>query len=96
MERTDPMSIRQIIDKVMDANTRKDDFLAMRAASLWSDVVGPGGNRYTTYRRVIDGVLHVYITSGPLKSELSFQREKLVRAINDILGQEILKDIRFH
>ena len=83
MKRTEPMS-------------RKDDMLAMRAASLWADVVGPGVNRYTVRRYVADGVLHVYLSSGPLKSELSFRRDAIARSINDILGREIIKSIRFH
>ena len=96
MKRTEPMSLREIIDRVMDSSARKDDILAMRAASLWADVVGPGVNRYTTRRYVADGVLHVYLSSGPLKSELSFRREAIARSINDILGREIIKSIRFH
>ena len=83
MKRTEPMS-------------RKDDMLAMRAASLWADVVGPGVNRYTVRRYVADGVLHVYLSSGPLKSELSFRCDAIARSINDILGREIIKSIRFH
>lgn len=90
------MSLREIIDRVMDASARKDDMLAMRAAYLWTDVVGPGVNRYTTRRYVKDGVLHVYISSGPLKSELSFRREAIAKAINEILGREVVKSIRLH
>ncbi len=96
MKKTDPMSLRQIIDQVMDSSARKDDVLAMRAAYLWTDVVGPGVNHYTTRRYVRDGVLHVYLSSGPLKSELSFKREAIAKAINDILGQEVITAIRFH
>lgn len=90
------MSLREIIDRVMDSSARKDDMLAMRAASLWADVVGPGVNRYTTRRYVSKGVLHVHISSGPLKSELNFRKESLVKAINDILGREVVTSIRFH
>jgi hypothetical protein len=90
------MTIRQIIDKVMDNSVRKDDILEMRAASLWSDVVGSGVNSYTTRRYVKDGVLHVYISSGPLKSELSFRREAIITAINNILGKPILKSLHLH
>jgi predicted nucleic acid-binding Zn ribbon protein len=96
MKRTEPMTIRQIIDKVMDNSARRDDILEMRAASLWPDVVGSGVNSYTTRRSVKEGVLHVYLSSGPLKSELSFRREAIITAINNILGKEIVKSIQFH
>lgn len=96
MKRTEPMSLREIIDKVMDSSARKDDILEMRAAYLWADIVGPGVNRYTSRRYVSKGVLHVYLTSGPLKSELSFQRDRIMKSINDTLGREVVTAIRFH
>lgn len=96
MKRTEPMSLREIIDRVMDSSARKDDMLAMRAASLWPDVVGPGVNRYTARRYVHQGVLHVHLTSGPLKSELNFRKEAIAKAINDILGRQVITSIRFH
>ena len=96
MKRTEPMSIRQIIDRVMDSSARRDDILAMRASYLWADIVGPGVNRYTSRRYVKEGVLHVYISSGPLKSELSFRREAIIKSINEILGREVVTAIKFH
>lgn len=90
------MSIRQIIDRVMDTSARRDEVLAMRAAYLWADIVGPGVNRFTSKRYVKDGVLHVYITSGPLKSELSFRRSSILDEINRILGRPVLREIRLH
>lgn len=80
----------------MDTSARRDEVLAMRAAYLWADIVGPGVNRFTSKRYVKDGVLHVYITSGPLKSELSFRRSSLLDEINRILGRPVLREIRLH
>lgn len=96
MKRTEPLSIRQIIDQVMDTSARRDEMLAMRASYLWADIVGPGVNRLTTKRYVKDGVLHVYITSGPLKSDLSYRRTQLLEEINRILGRPVIREIRFH
>lgn len=80
----------------MDTSARRDEVLAMRAAYLWADIVGPGVNRFTSKRYVKDGVLHVYITSGPLKSELSFRRSSILDEINRILGRPVLREIRLH
>ena len=42
MKRTDPMSIRQIIDMVVDRSGTKSEMLEHRASYLWPDIVGPG------------------------------------------------------
>ena len=59
MKRTDPMSIRQIIDKVLDSSSRKNEYMEQRAMSYWPEVVGPGVNRLTQRRYVSRGILHV-------------------------------------
>lgn len=96
MKRTDPQSIRQIIDMVLDRQTDKTDLLAHRASYMWSHIVGPGINRHTTRRYVKDAILHVYLDSAPLKSELEFQKTHIVDAINRALGQPVLKSMAIH
>ena len=95
MQKTDPKSVRQIIDQIMDKSARKSDILEMRASALWPDIVGPGVNRYTLRRDVKNGVMYVRLSSGALKQELSFQRQEIINAINRILGKEVLREIRF-
>lgn len=96
MKRTEPMSIRQIIDRVMDTSASGSQFLEQRASFLWADVVGPGVNRQTIRRYVARGELHVYIASAPLKGELEYQRAAIRDAINKILGKEVLKAVIIH
>ena len=96
MKRTDPMSIRQIIDKVLDNSSRKNEYREQRAMSYWPDVVGPGINRLTQRRYVSRGVLHVYVSSAPLKTELEFQKSSIVAALNSLAGAEALTELRIH
>ena len=96
MKRTDPMSIRQIIDMVVDRSGTKSAMLEHRASYLWPDIVGPGVNRHTMRRYVADGALHVYIDSAPLKTEIEFRKTAIVDAINSILGQDVLQTLIIH
>lgn len=96
MKRTYPKHIASIIDEAMDRAGLTDGLNGQRAAAAWIDVVGPAINRYTLRRYVDRGVLHVYLTSAPLKNELSFSREALVAAINKAVGGEVITDIAIH
>lgn len=96
MKRTEPQTVRQIIDAVFDRAAISGRYLEERASRLWPDIVGQGINRQTTRRYVREGVLHVYLSSAPLKQELGFQRSAIRDAINEALGQEVLKDIAIH
>lgn len=96
MKRTEPISVKQLIDKVMMEGETRDTVMQQRASFLWTEVVGAGVNRYT-FRRYIDkGVLHVYITSAALKNDLGFMRHNIIREINSRLGAEVLVDIVIH
>lgn len=96
MKKTEPQSIRQIIDKVMDAAACDNSFMEQRASAMWPLIVGPDINRHTTRRFVRQGTLHVFLDSGPLKNELSFTRDSLMKSINQALGRDFLTGIQFH
>lgn len=96
MKRTEPISIKQLIDKVMLEGDSRETMMQQRASFLWTEVVGPTVNRYTFRRYVDNGVLHVYITSAALKNDLSFLRQSIINEINGRLGAEVLRDIVIH
>ena len=96
MKRTYPKHIAAIIDEAMDRAGLTDSLNEQRASAAWVDVVGPSINRYTTRRYVDHGVLHVYLTSAPLKNELGFVRDRLIQAINRLVGVEVVTEIVFH
>ncbi len=96
MKRTYPKHIAGIIDEAMAKAGLTESLNGQRAAAAWVDVVGTAINRYTTRRYVDHGVLHVYMTSAPLKNELSFNRDRLISAINNMVGADVISDIQFH
>ena len=96
MKRTYPKHIAGIIEEAMSRAGLTDTLNQQRAAAAWPDVVGPVINRYTTKRYVDQGVMHIYMTSAALKNELSFNRDRIITAINRIVGTEAITDIKFH
>lgn len=96
MKRTEPQLLNDIIKDYLRADGMEQRHNEQRAAYLWPEVVGPGVNRYTTRRYVHQGVMHVYISSASLKSELAFHKDRLIQAINDAVGTPVITSITFH
>lgn len=96
MKRSDPKTFGEIFDEAMARVGMTDTYDEQRASYLWTEIVGPTVNRMTTRRYISDGVLHVYISSGPLKSELSFLTDTLIKRINDAVGRQVVKSIVIH
>lgn len=95
MKRTEPMSIAQIVDRLMREENLEEGMLQHRALGAWGAVTGPVVNRCTTERRVAGGVLYVRVASAPVRQELSMQRTALIEALNRYVGKDVIKEIRF-
>lgn len=96
MKRTDPKPVGEIVNSLLDQTGMTDLFREQQLCHLWPEIVGQGINRLTTRRFVDNGVLHVYLTSAVLKNELSFERTRLVEALNAAVGSEVIHDVQFH
>ena len=97
MKRTYPKQIGDVISEAMAHAGLGTQMNEQRAAAAWIDVVGPAINRYTIRRYVDKGVLHVYLTSAALKQELSFERKRIVEALNRAVGAgDVITDVIIH
>lgn len=96
MKKTEAMSVTDILNLYINDAGRRDVFDRRKVEFLWSEVVGQAINR-ATLRRYVDGdVLHVYLSSAPLKSELAFMAEAIVKALNDAVGSQIINKLAIH
>ena len=96
MKWIEPKTFGEIFKEAMARTGLNDVYDEQRAAFLWTEIVGPTVNRLTTRRYIADGVLHVYISSAPLKSELNFLTDTLMSRINEAVGHPVVKSIIIH
>ncbi|MDE6826255.1 MAG: DUF721 domain-containing protein [Paramuribaculum sp.] len=95
MKRREAKSVREIIEEVVARAGLTDVMASQRACYMWADVVGAGINRYTSRRYVEGDVLHVFLTSAVVRSDLMMFRDRLLAELNRRAGAS-LKEIRFH
>ena len=69
--------------------------LGWRAVDEWPRLVGPRLARHTHAVAFRDGLLHVEVEGSAWMHELGFLKRELVRSINQQLGSECVKDVRF-
>ncbi len=96
MKKQEAQTFGQIFNEAIRQAGLEPAYDEQRASYLWPEIVGPMVNRMTTRRYVESGVLHVYISSASLKSELSFLTDNLIKRINETLGKEVIKSIAIH
>lgn len=93
MKRTNAKSIAEIIGDFMQQEDIESAMLEHKALQLWGQVVGPGVNRFTTDRRVDNGVITVRIASAPLRNDLMLSRSSIIAQLNSLVGRQVIREI---
>lgn len=66
-----------------------------RAVVLWPEVVGRQIAAVTTAQRLEGGILFVGVSTAPWRAELTMRRREIARRLNEAVGSDVVKDIRF-
>ena len=96
MKRVKAQSIGEILREFFTQNPeigrRLDE---VRLVHAWREVLGPGVSQATREAYVRGATLHVVLDSAVLRSELMMWRDRLVRTLNEQVGTDVIREIRF-
>ena len=96
MKRVKAQSIGEILREFFAQNPeigrRLDE---VRLVHAWREVLGLGVSQATREAYVRGATLHVVLDSAVLRSELMMWRDRLVRTLNERVGTDVIREIRF-
>jgi predicted nucleic acid-binding Zn ribbon protein len=84
-----------VLGRVLEDLGLKRGVLGWRAVEAWSRTVGPRIARHTRAVAYRDGTLQVEVDGSAWMHELGFLKRELIRKINDALGSDEVRDVRF-
>lgn len=88
--------IRDIILKNLREQGLETPLLQKRLIDSWSEVMGQLIASYTDDLYIRNQTLFVKLKNPALRSELSLQRQEIVRRLNNHVGSQVIADVRFH
>ena len=88
--------IRDIILKNLREQGLETPLLQKRLTDSWSEVMGQLIASYTDDLYIRNQTLFVKLKNPALRSELSLQRQEIVRRLNSHVGSQVIADVRFH
>ncbi len=88
--------IRDIILKNLREQGLETPLLQKRLIDSWSEVMGQLIANYTDDLYIRNQTLFVKLKNPALRSELSLQRQEIVRRLNSHVGSQVIADVRFH
>ena len=88
--------IRDIILKNLREQGLETPLLQKRLIDSWPEVMGQLIANYTDDLYIRNQTLFVKLKNPALRSELSLQRQDIVRRLNSHVGSQVIADVRFH
>lgn len=65
------------------------------AINAWGEVVGKKVSENTTPESANHGILTVRVSTPAWRQELQFQKEEIIEKLNNKIGENAIKDIKF-
>jgi predicted nucleic acid-binding Zn ribbon protein len=66
---------------------------SMRIEEVWESVMGKTIAKYTDKVQLVQSTLFVTTSVAPLRTELLFQKEKIIQRVNEAMGEPVVKDV---
>ena len=95
-KKKNPVSVKNVIDKILLNKKLNNGLLEIRIKDAWKNVMGKNINTFTTDITLNKQIIFVKLSSAPLKNELVYRADTIVKLLNSELGQEKIKEIKFH
>jgi predicted nucleic acid-binding Zn ribbon protein len=86
-------SIGDALREFMNKSRMKPRLMEVRIQDNWEQLMGKTIARYTQSIQLIDNKLIVTTTVAPLKQELTYSKDKIIKLVNEMLGENIVKEV---
>ena len=88
-------SLRDVLLRTLREQGLETPLKHKRLVEAWPEVAGPVIARYTLNTYIYNQTLFVRLSNPSLRSDLSMMRSELVKKLNDVVGEQVIVDIRF-
>jgi predicted nucleic acid-binding Zn ribbon protein len=81
------------LQEYLNKSRLKPRLLEIKVQENWEMLMGKTISRYTQSIALIDGKLIITTAVGPLKQELSYSKDKIVKLVNEMLGEPAIREV---
>lgn len=86
-------SIGEALKEFLKKSKLKSGVQAMQIEEAWGKIMGKTIANYTDKIQIINSTLFITTSVAPLKSELMYQKEKIIERVNEALGEKVINEV---
>lgn len=87
------ISIGDAIKEFLKKSRLKSSVQALQIKDAWEQIMGKTIANYTEEIRISNHTLFITTHVAPLKTELVYQKEKIIERVNEIFGEKVINEV---
>ncbi len=87
------MSLQDALKKFIKNSRFKNEIQAYQIKEVWENIMGKTVAKYTESIQIIGKTLFISTPVAPLKNELSFQKDTILKRVNEALGENLITEV---
>jgi len=86
-------SIEDLMQLFIKENNLTKGIQKIKIEETWNKMMGQGVASHTTSVKLQNKTLVIHLTSSVLREELSYGKDKIVKMMNDEIGEEVISKL---
>lgn len=86
-------SIGDALREYMNKSRLKPRMMEVRIQENWEQLMGKTIARYTESIQLMDAKLIITTNVAPLKQELNYAKDKIIKLVNEMLGEPAVREV---
>ncbi|MEO9569957.1 MAG: DUF721 domain-containing protein [Polaribacter sp.] len=89
----DSFSIQDLMQTFIKENNLSKGMQKMKVEETWIKMMGPGVANHTTSVKLQNKTLVIQLSSSVLREELSYGKDKIIKMMNEEIGDNIISKL---
>jgi predicted nucleic acid-binding Zn ribbon protein len=89
----DSFSVKDLMQNFIKENNLSKGMQKIKVEETWTKMLGPGVATHTTSVKLQNKTLVIQLNSSVLREELSYGKDKIIKMMNEELGDEIINKL---
>ena len=86
-------SLGDALRKFLNHSHLKGSIQALQIEEVWEQIMGKTVARYTDKIKIHGHTLYIDTAIAPLRQELLYQKDTILRRVNEVLGETVIKEV---
>ena len=86
-------SVKDLMQSFIMENNLSKGMRKLKVEETWAEMMGPGVMAHTTSVKLQNKTLIIQLTSSVLREELSYGKEKIIKMMNEKVGEGVISKL---